>query len=51
MISIDYIYLKDGKDVTNPRLAIHDTESQGAWALMGRRKSDDEHIAHRARPT
>lgn len=48
MISMESMYLNDKKDDNNPILVIHDSESEGIWAVMGQRKGDDEYIIRRA---
>lgn len=47
-MSMDYMYLNDSKDDNNPILIIHDSESEGVWAIMGQRKGDDEYVVRRA---
>lgn len=44
---MDYMYLSDSKEDNNPILVIHGTDSEGVWAVMGRRKGDDEYIVRR----
>ena len=39
VISMDYMYLNEKDDDTNnPILAVHDSESEGVWAVFARRK-------------
>ena len=39
VISMDYMYLNEkGDDINNPILAVHDSESEGVWAVFARRK-------------
>lgn len=46
-ISMDYMYLNDRKGHNSPILVMHDTESEGVWTIMRRRKGDDEYVARR----
>lgn len=40
--------MNDSKEDNCPILVIHATESEGVWAIMGRRKGDDKYIVRRA---
>lgn len=48
VISVDYMHMNGSMEDNCPILVLHDTESQGVWAIMGKRKGDDEYIVRHA---
>ena len=48
MISMDYMYLNEKSDMKNyPILVIHDSVSEGVWAIPVQRKGDDSYAKKR----
>ena len=48
MISMDYMYLNEKNDTNNnPVLVVHDSLSEGVWAIPVQKKGDDNYVRKR----
>lgn len=48
VISMDYMYLNEKSDEANcPILVIHDSHSEGVWAVFSKRKGDNSYVIKR----
>ena len=48
VISMDYMYMNETMDENNnPILVVHDSVSEGVWAVFAKRKGDSAYIMHK----